>query len=812
MKQVALAQRLRQSRRAQAEMRLRAGVLAGTLAVCEALVSGGAQAALVTISGASAGVNLDAGEAIHITSTGSITDAGDDGVENGPGNATLGDGTNTGILNEGSINAGDNGVLLSTNTTLQGSIVNRGTIAAGEDGIQLDETSEVTGDISNEGSIGSAGTPVGDVGISVFSDSSVGGNITNSGDIHSTNDGIEVTDGSEITGAIRNETGGTIDAGQDGIELSGATVQQGIVNAGSITAAEDGILIDGAATLNGGIGNPGIDNSGTIDAQGGDGIRVDEASTLSGGITNSGSITASGGVTEKSDGIEVDGTSTTVTGNVVNSGNIEADIGGININASATVQGDVRNAVGGVITAGSGGIAIHHTATVTGDIVNAGDIYGAAGIAFSPGIAVSRGADVGGITNTGSIGSAADRISGDGIEVGLSSTRGISNSGDIYANFNGIDVTYSSQITGAIRNEVGGTIDVSGPTSDGITVSSSDVSGGIHNAGTINAGNTGIAVDYSGSSIEQGITNTGTIDALYGLYISSASVSGGITNEAGGLIDSGDVAIGVYYGNIAGGITNKGTIRAGNQGTWANDGIGLSYSTTVTGDITNAAGGVIDTATNGGDDGISVESTSAINGAIVNAGTLDAGDNDALYVTSGSSVSGGVSNSGSLTGGLAISGTDGTGGGIDVLNTGEIDLGSSTSFISGDFTQMSTGELAMMVLNPFGMGLPALSIAGDAALDGLLSLTFDTGFSVADGERFTLLGIGGTLTGMFSNYSDNALVSSFGGVGLYLDYTDAGDVDLYGVGAAPLPGTLALIGLGAFGMLGAGAARRRKRD
>jgi hypothetical protein len=163
-----------------------------------------------------------------------------------------------------------------------------------------------------------------------------------------------------------------------------------------------------------------------------------------------------------------------------------------------------------------------------------------------------------------------------------------------------------------------------------------------------------------------------------------------------------------------------------------------------------------------------------------------------------------------LDGTLALAG----GSPIDLENSGLIDLSGQffSSNVSGDFTQMSTGELAMMLLDPFGTDLPGLSISGDADLDGLLSLTFDTGFSVADGDRFTLLGIGGTLSGMFSNYADDALVRSFGNVGLYLDYTDAGNVDLYGAAAAPLPSTLALIGLGALGLIGAGAGRRRQRD
>jgi hypothetical protein len=46
-----------------------------------------------------------------------------------------------------------------------------------------------------------------------------------------------------------------------------------------------------------------------------------------------------------------------------------------------------------------------------------------------------------------------------------------------------------------------------------------------------------------------------------------------------------------------------------------------------------------------------------------------------------------VGHSGYIRGALMLFGTDGSGGGIDVTNTGSIDLGTGASHISGSFSQ-----------------------------------------------------------------------------------------------------------------------------
>jgi hypothetical protein len=133
--------------------------------------------------------------------------------------------------------------------------------------------------------------------------------------------------------------------------------------------------------------------------------------------------------------------------------------------------------------------------------------------------------------------------------------------------------------------------------------------------------------------------------------------------------------------------------------------------------------------------------------------------------------------------------------------------GSSSAFIHhfyADFTLFKTrsATLAITLRNFADYNGAALGIGDDAILDGLLDLSFITDFMLAGGERFTLLDIAGTLTGTFSNFADDDVVASFGGIDLFIDYTDGGDVDLYTNAAVPEPGGLALLGLGGLGLLG----------
>ena len=63
-------------------------------------------------------------------------------------------------------------------------------------------------------------------------------------------------------------------------------------------------------------------------------------------------------------------------------------------------------------------------------------------------------------------------------------------------------------------------------------------------------------------------------------------------------------------------------------------------------------------------------------------------------------------------------------------------------------------------------------MTGAATLGGTLN-TFQPGFSVNAGDVMTLMSIGGTRTGTFSNVTDGEQVGTYGGLPLYLSY-DAG--------------------------------------
>lgn len=363
---------------------------------------------------------------------------------------------------------------------------------------------------------------------------------------------------------------------------------------------------------------------------------------------------------------------------------------------------------------------------------------------------------------------------------GATLTGGIANSGTIETPWDGIEIKAASSVVGDIVNRASGTIIHDG---QGIYLySDSQVTGSIVNAGTIDGtrpgyvGNSGIVVQSS--TVGHDVSNAGTIFAKYE----------GIAPWSGS--------------TVSGNVSNAGRIAV-----TAEEGMQLS-SSTVAGAVVNAAGGQIQS----GNDGIVMHRGMAIDGGLVNAGTIDAAARS-ICVDSASSIGGGIVNesTGQVSGRLLVQGTDGTAGtdnGIDLLNRGAIVLETTASEVSGDFTQEATGSLSFTLLDFTSYSAAPLLVGQDASFAGDLILGFAPTFGILDALRFTLIDVAGIGVGTFGNYGDNALVATFGGYDLRLDYTADGDVQIYSeLSSVPVPAPLALIGLGALPLL----ARRRQR-
>jgi hypothetical protein len=94
--------------------------------------------------------------------------------------------------------------------------------------------------------------------------------------------------------------------------------------------------------------------------------------------------------------------------------------------------------------------------------------------------------------------------------------------------------------------------------------------------------------------------------------------------------------------------------------------------------------------------------------------------------------------------------------------------------VSGDYA-MAAGDTLFIDL---GGTLPGqfdtLTIGGNATVAGDLNVSLDPGFSLALGNAFQIVDVTGTTTGTFNGLTDGALVGTFGGVPLFIDY-DSGD-------------------------------------
>jgi uncharacterized protein with beta-barrel porin domain len=412
--------------------------------------------------------------------------------------------------------------------TVGGDLINQGFVLArafgvGAIGYVEKSTGEVFagsvgGDVINSGTTFSAGA-----GLAVIGGSSVGGDVRNTADgninvLSETGAGILVSsltvnyddtlvnpqdpfgDGTAdgfvlgsvqtvVSGSVVNS--GLIMSGSDGLVVAGNVLVGGdIVNAGQLMVDENGIEVLGSVADSDGVvrsvtveGN--VINSGSI-AGGSDqdgefnaevGVYVTGGSTVAGDVRNSGDITATTGMRISNLTREVDDSGdeinqsvgskqTVVSGDFVNSGDINVQIFGMAIEFGALVEGNVIN--DGTITAlspeggGAWGIILDSafrgvptdSSTVTGNIINNGTVTGDSTLHvqgnsdFNLEAAVYLNGVFNEFINTGTIENLA--FANDGVSTAIRSFR----STDVVTNSG--DVTGLIRMSGGTFNSLGG--------------------------------------------------------------------------------------------------------------------------------------------------------------------------------------------------------------------------------------------------------------------------------------------------------------------------------------------------------------------
>lgn len=653
-------------------------------------------------------------------------------------------------------------------------VANTGSIGGANPAVVVDGTDATSIDNSGNISAANVGAPT-VIGINII-DSGTVSTITNSGIISGDHFGIRIVDLGSV-GSIANNAGGTISTGPGGggiVLFAGTSVTSGISNSGAINGGSYGI------GLNSGNLTGGIVNSGTISGSRGiylvNGSGVDDinnaggtisasagihlvSSDVTGGIVNSGLITAS-------TGIHLSSAST--AGSISNSGTIAGAYNGIYLSRSSSVTGAITNDASGTIasSSGSGAAILLSSGSSVGSITNDGTISGGqSGIRLQANTGGSPTGGLGASSVTGSITNSGTIIGGsNGIYLSNSNAGNIVNSGSITGRDGAVLISGST--VGSITNEAGGTI--SGTGQSGLRIqNSSSISGGIVNDGTISGAQTGLYISNS-SSVAGDITNSGTIQGTrgsasgtgYGIYLSGGSTVGSITNSGtiqgiGGTSSGSGYGIYVYGGNI-GSIDNSGTIAGTGQS--GGFGIRLVSSSTVTGGITNNAGGTI----SGGSTGVFVDSNSTV-GSISNAGTIIGGSGPAINIQG--TVTGGITNTGAINGTVSLGGAtlnlNGTAGSISGAVTGGAGsvvnvngtFTTADSFAVDTFSIASTGRLNMgHDITPAtafnNAGTLAVAAATTATITGDYTQTSTGTFqtSVTDDTTYGKLVVTGTAT------------------------------------------------------------------
>ena len=743
------------------------------------------------------------------TMNGGLNNAGTVDVEGGSTLQVNGDATNSGNLytnqqGDGGMNTVNiTGMLTNSgnielfgpkDTATIGSLTNN---AGGFVDVEGGSTLTITGDVTNN-----AGGPQGiytsfnGTGSNTLN---IGGTLTNNGMV-----GIESTgDALTVTGDVTNNSGAEIAFTGNSM----GTFKSDLTN--NVGATVD---LENASTLTI-MGN--ADNSGTLgtslfNGTGGNSLSIDGALTNSGifAITGHLDSAAAGSITNNSGGL-VDlerGSSLSVTGNVINSGEFDtSDLGqgGGNV---VIVNGSFTNNSGGLlqllalndqVTVGSltnnagGFVDVENGATLTvnGDVTNSSGGGGKNGIFTTYNtISGDGGATIditGTLTNSGTF-----QLNGPGDMATIGN--GLANSGNFYI-FNGSTATIGNGATnaagGTIDLENGSTLMITGDvTNSGLMYTDQlgmgggnklNITGNLNNqfGGQFAALKPGDALSISGN-----VNNNGIFGLLFG---DTATIGGAVNNSGGFDVDNGSMA------TIGGDLTNSGIVDVEGGSTLQ-----------INGALTNSGGVTTNNM------GIGGGNTITVNGLLTNTAsgliTLN-GPGDVLNALAGLSNSGviNVNNGSSIL--PPFFNNLGT---LNIDGTSRFVVGTPTPMGGQGYIQTPNGVLGEMIasMNSFGV----INVNGSALLNGTLDVLLQGGYNPGVGSMYKFLNFTpGELSGMFANIPANGMFTSDGEQWM-ITYDNAdGYVELTAEGRQVVsePGTLLVLIPGLLGM-GYGLRRR----
>jgi len=453
---------------------------------------------------ASTGV-IQAASGIVITNiqiAGSVTNAGSIIADGGSAIRADNVGIRGNILNSGNIqvNAGEHGLAV-LNSSVTGSIGNSGQINGGVDTL-LVQNSSIAGSIRNSGTIDSTSHPL------LITGGQVAGDVINSGTL---NGATQLRDG-QIDGRFVNS--GRMSSGITALSITGMTIQGGIVNSGDINSGS------GVSIYNSRLGS--FSNSGTLYVSSGDlGLM---GNVITGSVVNTGRISSG---TDGYGALALYGGA--VGRDVINAGTLDGGFFGVALRSDreALVFGDVINS--GRMTAKTA--VLLNTLRIGGSFINTGRIIGNVRTSEhqGSGVVMTGGSIDDDFINKGRIEGLTRAVLLDGVTIkGALNNGGTLNAAQGAVELNATTVGGGFLNTGAISTNLNADKDPDDfdPTSRGVKITGSTLSGQLANKGTVRGNAVGLEV--LDSRLNAGVLNTGLLKGTdYSLYIDGDSrVSG----------------------------------------------------------------------------------------------------------------------------------------------------------------------------------------------------------------------------------------------------------------------------------------------